>query len=108
MGYYTDFEMETIEFASEKEAVWFAHSLSKDTGLIPKQDGVFVGGYSQDNKWHNWEKDMVTFSLAFPEVLFSISGEGEENDDIWKAKIKNGKSEVVNAVLTFPDFKGNW
>ena len=52
--------------------------------------------------WYEHDDDMLTLSRAFPDVLFTLEGVGEEHPDIWKTQYKNG--EIVRkqrAVITF-------
>ena len=47
---------------------------------------------------------MIKFSLLFPDVLFTLWGNGEENEDMWVAYFKNGKSQVRKATISFVAF----
>jgi len=61
------------------------------------QDGLYGidrDGYGID--WYKWYEEyrnpeMIALSNAFPHILFTLSGEGEERDDNWKMYIMNGK-----------------
>ena len=61
------------------------------------------GFYSDECKWYDWLKDMIKLSLEFPEVTFRVHGEGEENDDIWRATVKNGEWKLKKARVVFDD-----
>jgi hypothetical protein len=39
-----------------------------------------------------------------PDVLFTLSGEGEESGDIWRKYYKNGKCQTTAAVIQLDDF----
>lgn len=54
-------------------------------------------------KWYDWQKDCEELSKDYPNLLFSLEGEGEDNDDIWKAWFRNGKSVVVRAKIVFEE-----
>ena len=43
---------------------------------------------------------MISISKKFPEVLFTLSGEGEESGDIWMKYFKNGKVQNANTKVT--------
>lgn len=60
--------------------------------------------WEESVKWYDHEKDMRDFSRKYPEVVFELSGEGEENGDIWKAYFKNGKMQRCKAIITFDSF----
>jgi hypothetical protein len=55
-------------------------------------------------KWYEHEEDMRKLSALFPDVLFTLSGEGEESGDIWKMYVKGGKSHSVSAEIVLPEF----
>ena len=55
-----------------------------------------------DAKWYQWDQDMAKLSLAYPDVIFELLGDGEETDDVWKALIYRGKIEQVTQETFFP------
>jgi hypothetical protein len=55
-------------------------------------------------KWYDHEKEVAQFSTIYPDVLFELSGEGEDSGDIWKKYFKNGKMQLCSAEMTFPPF----
>jgi antitoxin component YwqK of YwqJK toxin-antitoxin module len=57
-------------------------------------------------KWYDSDQDMKELSSReeYKDVLFILEGEGEENDDIWKAYYKNGKVQKEYARITFDEF----
>ena len=87
MGYSTDFDITDNSPEVQEE--------------IEKVSGY---DYFQDIKWYDWETDVKAVSLKFPDEVIKIYGEGEESGDIWKAYIKDGKSFITQATLTFEDF----
>jgi len=78
--------MSDLEFISN--CVWFK---------------IFNGTIIISAKWYKWKLHMKELSLKYPDLQFEVEGEGEENTDIWRAYFQNEKSEVQNAVFTFPD-----
>jgi len=62
------------------------------------------GGSEQAAKWYTHADELIPFSEKYPNVLFTLSGEGEENDDIWKKYFLNGKVQVAKAEVRIPDF----
>jgi len=52
-------------------------------------------------KWYDWSKDMASLSLKYPNLLFSLEGEGEDSGDIWKAWARNGKVVEARAKIIF-------
>lgn len=71
----------------------------------------YAVGYSgkgvESCKWYECEDDMVEISKSYPELIFKIHGEGEENTDIWDAYFKNGKKQVHKAVITIAPLNEN-
>lgn len=54
--------------------------------------------------WYDHDKDLIKISKKHPAVLIEISGDGEDSDDIWAARYRNGESETVQ-FEGLPDFK---
>jgi len=94
MGYYTQ------------------HQLTVSEGFVQEhvEQISLISGYSQDLfegeevKWYSHEKDMRAHSLNWPELLFTLKGEGEESGDIWIEYYKNGKMQRCKARVVFDDF----
>ncbi len=57
-------------------------------------------------KWYDHEKELTEFSTKFPDVLFNLSGLGEENEDIWDLYVQNGQSIRIRAIVYKPKFIG--
>lgn len=62
------------------------------------------GGSEEGGKWYEHETEMKEFSLAHPNLLFTLHGEGEENDDIWTKYFLNGKVQVARAQVQIAPF----
>ena len=60
--------------------------------------------YAPEEKWYDWEKDMLKLSVKFPEVFFELTGDGEESDDYWKAYFKNGMMQMAPGEIVYDDF----
>jgi len=61
---------------------------------------VFDG---KECKWYSWNDDLKGLSKEYPNLLFTLEGEGEEPGDLWKAWARNGKSVTVDAKITYPE-----
>lgn len=60
--------------------------------------------FDSEVKWYDYREDMKKVSLKFPGVLLEVSGEGEENGDIWRAFYKDGRECYQKAQIVFPEF----
>jgi len=96
MGYYTRYELQVvsgIDYDKDYEEI-----VSDEVGYHPFDD---------ETKWYSFEKDMKKVSKENPETLFKLSGEGEENGDLWEAYFKNGKMQMCKAIVTYNEFNEN-
>ena len=69
-----------------------------------EEDKQYGDPFEESNRWYSYKKDMKEFSLKYPDVLFKLSGEGEDSEDIWIKYFKNGKMQECKAKITFDDF----
>jgi hypothetical protein len=92
MGYYTYFKLNVIE--------------GGDLNIDYQEELEEMIDYYLDDsiKWYDHENDMRKFSMKYPNVVFELTGEGEEAGDLWKEYYKNGKMQQCDAVIIYPDF----
>jgi hypothetical protein len=117
MGYYTRFSLEaSIDGVARKRvegvdadgnpAVIFVET-KLDVPALRKEISD-MSGYSdlfEDTvKWYDHEEDMRNFSRSHPNVLFTLSGIGEEPSDMWVLYVKNGKCQRSNAIISYEPF----
>jgi hypothetical protein len=107
MGYTTRYEIEATGFKEETEAEFFLFKLNRVTnhGFSGSTTSNRASFETDVIKWYEWKTDLKELSVHFPHVTIDVEGLGEDNGDIWKARVRNGETEVVEAVLTFPDFE---
>lgn len=56
-------------------------------------------------KWYRHEDDMCKLSAMFPELYFTLEGDGEEFDDYWRKLFHNGEHlGTVDGAICYPDF----
>ena len=48
---------------------------------------------------------VIEMSKKYPSLLLELHGSGEENDDVWTMRVRNGKTERVEAQVVYPVFK---
>lgn len=93
MGYYTRHIMTVIN--SDGDEI--------DSSRVPEFELKVLDGNStsvqeiiselaDSCKWYEHAKDMLELSKTFPEYLFILDGDGEENGDAWREFYKNGRS----------------
>ena len=107
MGYVTRYEIEATGFKEETEAEFFLFKLTRVVNyeFTGSTTSTRLTIETDEIKWYEWQTDLKELSVHFPHVTIDVEGYGEENGDIWRARVRNGEAEVVKAVLTFPDFK---
>lgn len=64
-----------------------------------------VNGHWDSCKWYDHNDDMIEISKKYPEYLFTLDGEGEENDDIWRSFYRNGQSYDWRLEVIWPEFE---
>ena len=102
MGYYTSHRLETSAKNAEEEMSVIKAFREACEGA---RYAISDEGYAEEPcKWYNSSDDLIEFSKSHPEVLFTLSGEGEEAGDLWKLYVKNGKSQMARAELIYPEF----
>lgn len=107
MGYYTKFygfEVDTAASDPTSLEKWYADAergkvCSPGDYDIPLNDPL---DYYDSMKWYDWQKDCEKLSEDYPNLLFTLQGEGEESGDVWKAWFRNGKSHIVRPKIAFP------
>jgi hypothetical protein len=100
MGYSTMYSLEIEQGDITIEE--FMKTVDEKSNLYYAVD---EDGSSVDEiKWYNHEEEMKELSKKFPDIVFRLHGEGEENDDIWYKYFKNGKMQSCYATLHFDDY----
>ena len=104
MGYYTNFTLTAVQYQPDKS---FSDMLYVDDDIseqilveLDKKYDVFTGcdpdlsfGVEGTAKWYDWEKDMLSISTIFPDILFKLDGDGDDTEDMWSAYFLNGKTQ---------------
>lgn len=98
MGYYTRYELSILggHYDTLKEII----ENDEDTFYGIDENGEPVDCV----KWYDHEKDMINVSKEYPELVFKLTGEGEEAGDLWHKYFKNGKKQVCEAKIVFDEF----
>lgn len=107
MGYMTRFNVTIIEGEfPEFEQKLIAQGYSTVERIIAKEAPTLNGynPFQDQTKWYDYAKDMIEVSLKYPEIIFEISGEGEESGDIWRHYFKNGRDKRICPEMVWPVF----
>lgn len=101
MGYYTSYKISIKDDAGKYI----------DTDDV-KDDISSISGYHpfvESCTWYNNERDMIKLSKLsrYKDVVFCLSGEGEDADDLWKKYFKNGKVQVCKGVISYPEYSAD-
>lgn len=122
MGYYTSVHGElTIEpplawnefrdspFAvPRKHEIWLAvEEESKQTteGVLTVKRATRVVTWDESFKAYEFDGQLQKLVDAFPGHTFAglFEGEGEENDDMWRVRVRNGNVERIKPRIVWPD-----
>lgn len=100
MGYYTNYSLNILkdpdnkieEFKKELEDIFTPHDIND-----------LLDSYLEA-KWYDWSTYMEEKSKKFPNMLFFLSGEGEEPLDIWNCYFCNGKPYYREIQVSWEPF----
>lgn len=130
MGYYTYYELsiDDTQFQSENEKKKNAEikeiqessisdalkekligeiNNSYKSSFVTQNDVVeflTFNPFSGQCKWYENTDDMCNVSKKYPNVLFILTGNGEEPEDMWVKYFMNGKVQIEKAVITYGKF----
>ena len=107
MGYYTYHDLvvlndkgEYLPEETEKHEKLLTRKVFGEDGFDPDSQILF----EDSAKWYDSEKDMREHSAEYPDLMFELHGEGEENEDVWIEYFKNGKMQRCQGKVVYPDF----
>lgn len=105
MGYYTRFNLEvSTKSGGEVDEATLQKVQARFDDMLG-WSGAFdeVTDYSDEWKWYEYEHDMIEFSKEFPNLCFTLEGDGEDREDWWTEWFQNGKFYKSVAKITPPD-----
>ena len=88
MGYYTDFSLD-----------WDANP--ETTAAIEAAIEELEIPLDDEAKWYDYGVEMTVLTRRFPDVLFTLTGIGQEHDDIWRHYFKGAHDQKEIASITF-------
>ena len=98
MGYNTHFKLETSATSKVEGAI---------IASLPDHEEVRIlleDSYGTSWKWYSWVNHMKAFSEKWPDVTFTLSGDGEDDGDIWRAYFQGGKMQSAKAKVVYEKF----
>jgi hypothetical protein len=98
MGYYTNYELHYDTAMEDADGQLIDHE-----GRISKV-ADYGSCFEESIKWYDHEKDMKEYSTHYPDILFTLMGDGEESGDIWCCYFKNGKMQRAETTIAFTPF----
>lgn len=105
---FTPDEKLAVDTALNKAAFkWFTHNSDITEGnaweSVFTKDDEYAFGYSAADalRWYEATDDLAEFSLQFPNLIFTLIGDGEEKNDYWMNYFKNGEVVYDPVVYTF-------
>jgi len=104
MGYYSNYSIKIYDGNIESIIEYLENHKEESFTSNMLYALEEFGGYGEACKWYDYHKDMIEFSLVFPNVLFELYREGEESGDIEKSYYRNGKSQVCKARIVFEEY----
>lgn len=67
-----------------------------------------LAGYYVDSleevKWYGWHDDMIKLSAMYPGIMFTLDGNGEDGEDVWREYFRDGMSHPANIETIYEKF----
>ena len=107
MGYYTSWSVEPLEVKSAADRAYFERALefmregSEDASESIEADGSTP---PMATKWYEWANDMRLMSRAFPDIVFVLKADGEDDDGRWVEYWRGGKVQHEDQVITYGEY----
>ncbi len=108
VGYYTDF---ILRLQSDDSDSLDKFIFSRDTSFFYGKGlkGFYYNTYEDhyfknEVKWYDWKEEMIALSAKYPDILFELTGVGEEYPDIWRYFFKAGKIQGGEAKISYPEY----
>ncbi len=102
MGYYTQFSL--LEPSSDDPHYRAIVAWAEQYDRSNNADLALSLFGDAPAKWYEWQTDMAALSRAFPDMLFTVEGVGDEPYDIWRAYFQNGLMQEAPGEIIFPPF----
>lgn len=106
MGYYTYFNLSADPFDGKTliSDARYEEIAAEIECMNIFEDHFAKSEWSGYAKWYDWEDDMLLLSSKFPEVLFTLNGEGDGSEDLWIAYFRAGYEQYCPAQIIYPEY----
>ncbi len=114
MGYYTDYTLSVSRLEKgEDGSIKMMDDIPPDLedqieGEIIKldifEDGSIRDAYYSHTTWYDHEQDIRLLSAKFPNMVFWLSGQGDDREDIWDKYFIDGKMQACYAKIVYGEF----
>lgn len=98
MGYYTDYTLDVYQSQGSFDRDELNRAVMEIDGGTFEEWGD-LSWYASDQKWYSQRRDMYELSLKFPNLLFRVHGNGEDEDDLWDEYWQDGSYEEQYAEI---------
>ena len=96
MGYYTQHELIITGTKNLEETEIIENEIIEISG----NSSLF----NDECKWYDHNDHMKQISQKYPDYIFELYGDGEDNGDWWKTYYKNGKLQECLAKIRYDNF----
>jgi hypothetical protein len=89
----------------EEDGVTEVHDLLLNDELVDGDSttiGNLINGNVDACHWYNSQEEMTVLSKKYPHYIFDLTGDGEDQGDIWNAFYWNGRSYRWNLEYQMP------
>jgi len=111
MGYYTRYTLEVKgegpildqfvrDFDDNKQMCAYG-GLRGVTAL--EVNGKELYNDAEACKWYDCDTDLKLLSKEYPNLLFTLSGKGEEAGDLWRNYYRNGHAQACRAKIIYDE-----
>lgn len=111
MGYYTHYKIAALDLQGRETEEDIQDLLAAALGRSNfdhevQKSLIFEFNLIKDgetSKWYDWKRDMLALSVAIPDRIFHVEGEGQENGDMWTHWFCAGKQQGDHVKIIRPE-----
>ena len=109
MGYYTKYKIKAVDengsFIKKKKFFNDLKLYNGEASWEKDSNNAFSLFDGEETKWYEHDDDLLLASEQHPTTTFILSGEGEDNGDVWAKFYKNGvflvwRPEIIEPTLS--------